>query len=110
MAEARELISTLSIDDAYRITKAFAIYFELTNLAETNHRKRRRRAARLLTGRSGSTPIDGSFRGTLTRMKSAGVSADATLASLNKIKVTPVFTAHPTEISRHTIRLKRRRI
>jgi phosphoenolpyruvate carboxylase len=107
MARARELISHLSVEDAYRVTKAFAIYFELTNLAETNHRKRRRRAARML---SGKTPVDGSFRGTLVRMKSAGVSADAMLESLRKVKVTPVFTAHPTEITRHTIRLKRRRI
>ncbi len=107
MARAREIISSLSVEDAYRITKAFAIYFELTNLAETNHRKRRRRAARMLAGK---TPVDGSFRGTLVRMRSAGVSADTMLASLRKVKVTPVFTAHPTEITRHTIRLKRRRI
>src|SRR5207302_407614 len=107
MTRAREIISHLSVEDAYRVTKAFAIYFELTNLAETNHRKRRRRAARMLAGK---TPVDGSFRGTLVRMKSAGVSADAMLASLRKVKVTPVFTAHPTEITRHTIRLKRRRI
>ena len=111
MALAREIVSGLSIEDAYRITKAFAIYFELTNLAETNHRKRRRRAARILTGKTGGrTPVDGSFRGTLVRMKSAGVSADAMLEALRKIKVTPVFTAHPTEITRHTIRLKRHRI
>jgi phosphoenolpyruvate carboxylase len=107
MNRAREIICDLSVEDAYRVTKAFAIYFELTNLAETNHRKRRRRAARML---SGKTPVGGSFRGTLSRMKSVGISADAVLASLGKIKVTPVFTAHPTEITRHTIRLKRRRI
>ena len=107
MARAREIASALSIEDAYRVTKAFAIYFELTNLAETNHRKRRRRAAHLLASR---TPVDGSFRGTLARMKSAGVSARAMLDALRKVKVTPVFTAHPTEITRHTIRLKRRRI
>jgi len=107
MSRAREIISGLSVEDAYRVTKAFAIYFELTNLAETNHRKRRRRAARML---SGKTPVDGSFRGTLLRMKSAGISADAVGESLRKVKVTPVFTAHPTEITRHTIRLKRRRI
>src|ERR1700704_3675861 len=107
MARAREIIRGLSVEDAYRVTKAFAIYFELTNLAETNHRKRRRRAARLLAGK---TPVDGSFRGTLVRMKSAGVSAENMLKSLRKVKVTPVFTAHPTEITRHTIRLKRRRI
>ncbi|MGB6387608.1 MAG: phosphoenolpyruvate carboxylase [Terriglobales bacterium] len=111
MARAHEIVSGLSVEDAYRITKAFAIYFELTNLAETNHRKRRRRAARMLNGKTGGrTPVDGSFRGTLLRMKSAGVSADAMLEALRKIKVTPVFTAHPTEITRHTIRLKRRRI
>jgi phosphoenolpyruvate carboxylase len=107
MTRAREIISALSVEDAYRVSKAFAIYFELTNLAETNHRKRRRRAAHMS---SGKTPVDGSFRGTLVRMRSAGVSADAVLESLRKVKVTPVFTAHPTEITRHTIRLKRGRI
>jgi phosphoenolpyruvate carboxylase len=107
MARAREIIRGLSIEDAYRVTKAFAIYFELTNLAETNHRKRRRRAARMLSRKA---PVDGSFRGTLVRMRAAGVSADVMLESLRKVKVTPVFTAHPTEITRHTIRLKRRRI
>ena len=107
MAEARDLISTLSVDDAYRITKAFAIYFELTNLAETNHRKRRRRAARLREGRA---PLDGSFRGTLFRVRAAGIPLHRVLEALGAIRVTPVFTAHPTEITRHTIRLKRRHI
>ena len=112
MSQAREMISSLTVEDAYRVTKAFAIYFELTNLAETNHRKRRRRAARMLSDEtlSGRTPVAGSFRGTLLRIKAAGVSADAMLEALHKIKVTPIFTAHPTEISRHTVRLKRRRI
>jgi phosphoenolpyruvate carboxylase len=107
MAQAREIISGLSVDDAYRITKAFAIYFELTNLAETNHRKRRRRAARLQDGHS---PAEGSFRGTLLRLRAVGIPLLVIAEALNKIRVTPVFTAHPTEITRHTIRLKRRRI
>src|SRR5215469_6686663 len=107
MAEARELIRSVSVDDAYRITKAFAVYFELTNLAETNHRKRRRRAARLQDGYSA---VEGSFRGTLMRLRAAGIPQAAIAEALRKIRVTPVFTAHPTEITRHTIRLKRRRI
>jgi phosphoenolpyruvate carboxylase len=107
MERAHDIVRALSVDDAYRVTKAFSIYFELTNLAETNHRKRRRRASRM-TG--GKVPLDGSFRGTLARMRAAGVSADAMLAALRQVKVTPVFTAHPTEITRHTTRLKRRRI
>jgi phosphoenolpyruvate carboxylase len=107
MAQARDVVRGLSVEDAYRVTKAFAVYFELTNLAETNHRKRRRRAARLQSGRA---PIEGSFRGTLFRLKAGGTPLHAVLDALKKVCVTPVFTAHPTEITRHTIRLKRRRI
>src|SRR5215813_13167338 len=42
---AERIVSRLNVADAHQMAKAFAIYFELTNLAETNHRKRRRRAA-----------------------------------------------------------------
>ena len=71
MGRARDIIAGLGIEDAYRVTKAFSIYFELTNLAETNQRKRRRRAAKL---HPEQPPLAGSFRGTLRRMR-AGVSA-----------------------------------
>jgi phosphoenolpyruvate carboxylase len=104
---AREIVGALSVEEGYRTCKAFAIYFELSNLAETNHRKRRRRAARLS---SATAQADGSFRGTLARMKAAGISSKTMLEALRRVRVTPVFTAHPTEIARHTIRLKRRRI
>ncbi len=43
-------------------------------------------------------------------MKKAGISADAALAALRQVMVTPVFTAHPTEVARQTVLLKRRRI
>ena len=107
MAQAREIVAGLNVEDAYRVAKAFAIYFELTNLAETNHRKRRRRAAKLHTEQP---PLPGSFRGTLLRMHSAGISAEEALAALRKVKVLPVFTAHPTEVARRTVLFKRRRI
>jgi phosphoenolpyruvate carboxylase len=107
LAEAREKVARLEVQDAYRVTKAFAIYFELTNLAETNHRKRRRRAAKL---HSEQPALAGSFRGTLLRMRAAGISADDALAALRKVRIVPVFTAHPTEVARRTVLLKRRRI
>ncbi len=107
LAQAREIIAHLNIEDAYRVTKAFAIYFELTNLAETNHRKRRRRASK---SRSDSPPLPGSFRGTLVRLKSSGLGLDALLDALRCVQVTPVFTAHPTEVTRRTVLVKRRRI
>jgi phosphoenolpyruvate carboxylase len=107
MQEARSIVAKLSIQEAYWVTKAFAIYFELANLAETNHRKRRRRAAKLYPDQP---PLPGSFRGTLARLRDSGMSADQALATLRQIKVVPVFTAHPTEAARRTVLLKRRRI
>lgn len=107
MLRAQEMISAMDLTRAYQVTKAFAIYFELTNLAETNHRKRRRRAGKIDRDYH---PLPGSFRGTLARMKDAGISVKTALAVLSGISITPVFTAHPTEVARQTILLKRRRI
>ncbi len=107
LSEAKGEVASLDVALAYRVTKAFAAYFELTNLAETNHRKRRRRAAELHTD---EPPLPGSFRGTLLRMKQAGVTLEQALAALGETEVQPVFTAHPTEITRRAVLLKRRRI
>jgi phosphoenolpyruvate carboxylase len=107
MLQAQEIVSRMDLPRAYQVTKAFATYFELTNLAETNHRRRRRRAGKLDREHP---PLPGSFRGTLLRMKDAGISADAAVAAFNRIAITPVFTAHPTEVARQTVLLKRRRI
>src|SRR5688500_13251710 len=62
MARAREIVMRLTVKQAYQMTKAFATYFELINLAETNHRKRRRRAHEL---QPHHRPEPGTFRGTL---------------------------------------------
>lgn len=107
MRKVQEIVSRMDLARAYQVTKAFAIYFELTNLAETNHRKRRRRARLLDRDRA---PLPGSFRGTLLRLKEQGVAAETALQALEQIVVTPVFTAHPTEAARQTVLLKRRRI
>jgi phosphoenolpyruvate carboxylase len=103
----KQMVSDMTVRQAYLMTRAFAFYFELTNLAETNHRKRRRRAAQLLPARPYAP---GSFRGTLLRMKNSGVSLEEALKWLSRVKVIPVFTAHPTEVARRTIIFKRRRI
>ena len=107
MLKAQEIVSRMDLSHAYQVTKAFATYFELTNLAETNHRQRRRRAGKLDREHP---PLPGSFRGTLMRMKEAGIPSADAVAALNQIAITPVFTAHPTEVARQTVLLKRRRI
>jgi phosphoenolpyruvate carboxylase len=107
MRRAREIVSRLTITQAYQMTKAFATYFELTNLAETNHRKRRRRTHELPPDRQ---PEPGTLRGTLIRARNAGITAEEALAWLGRIRVIPVFTAHPTEVGRRTVLFKRARI
>jgi phosphoenolpyruvate carboxylase len=107
MRRAAESIESLSVDMLYRLSRAFAFYFELTNLAETNHRKRRRTAAQI----SGTASAQrGSLRGTLRAMRAAGIPAEEAVAHLAKIAITPVFTAHPTEVARRAILFKRRRM
>ena len=107
LAVARDVISHLDVDQAYRVAKAFAIYFELTNLAETNHRKRRRRAGSL---NSGQPPLPGSLWGTLLRVHARGTSLEEVSSMLQNVRAVPVFTAHPTEIARRSVLHKRRRI
>jgi phosphoenolpyruvate carboxylase len=104
---AETIVSRLDVAEAHQMTKAFAIYFELTNLAETNHRKRRRRAAQTSPE---SLAQPGSFLGTLRRMRDAGISKQQALEWLAKIDVILVFTAHPTEVARRTVLFKRQRI
>jgi phosphoenolpyruvate carboxylase len=104
---AQEIVGRLNINQAHQMTKAFAIYFELTNLAETNHRKRRRRAAQ-----SSAEVIaqPGSFLGTLRRLREAGIDEQQAREWLSKIEIMLVFTAHPTEVARRTVLFKRQSI
>ena len=106
-ASALELVHSLPVERAILLTRAFAFYFELINLAETNHRKRRRIALRL-SGRAGRQR--GSLAGTLSEMRRVGITADEALEWLKRVLIVPVFTAHPTEVARRSVMFKRRRI
>src|SRR3569832_890671 len=107
LARAEGIVSRMNVAEAHQMAKAFAIYFELTNLAETNHRKRRRRAAQTSPELLAQP---GSFLGTLRRMRDAGITQEQALEWLAKIEVILVFTAHPTEVARRTVLFKRQRI
>jgi phosphoenolpyruvate carboxylase len=106
-ASSLELVHSLPVERAILLTRAFAFYFELINLAETNHRKRRRIALRL-SGRASRQR--GSLAGTLAEMRRVGIGADEALEWLRRVLIVPVFTAHPTEIARRSVMFKRRRI
>ncbi len=106
-ATALELVHSLPVDRSILLTRAFAFYFELINLAETNHRKRRRLALQL-SGQAGRQR--GSLAGTLREMRRVGISAEEAMDWLRRVLIVPVFTAHPTEVARRSVMFKRRRI
>ncbi|MGB9076950.1 MAG: phosphoenolpyruvate carboxylase [Terracidiphilus sp.] len=106
-AKALELVHSLPVERAILLTRAFAFYFELINLAETNHRKRRRIALQL-SGEAGRPR--GSLAGTLCEMRRVGITAPEAMDWLKRVLIVPVFTAHPTEAARRSVMVKRRRI
>ena len=120
-------VNALPVEQAYQLSRAFAFYFELINLAETNHRKRRRLSAQIREEKTtqgsslegdfargsslgSSGALRGTLRGTLAAMRKAGISAEEAMDWLRKIYIVPVFTAHPTEVARRSVLTKRRRI
>src|SRR5271156_1807145 len=111
LQQALGRVRTLDLPAAYQLARAFGFYFELINLAETNHRKRRRLSHQLSEdGSSSGTVQRGDLRGTLRRLREAGVTASEAHALLRRICVSPVFTAPPTEVARRSVMFKRRRI
>jgi phosphoenolpyruvate carboxylase len=112
LEQALARVHTYSNDlhTAYQLARAFSFYFELINLAETNHRKRRRLALQLNQSTATSSAQRGDLRGTLRRLREAGISAAEARKLLGRICVSPVFTAHPTEVARRSVMFKRRRI
>ncbi|HZY62482.1 MAG TPA: phosphoenolpyruvate carboxylase [Edaphobacter sp.] len=107
LQQALGRVDQLDLRSAYQLARAFGFYFELINLAETNHRKRRRLAIQL---DQNAAPQRGDLRGTLRRLREAGYDAAQARDLLSQICVTPVFTAHPTEVARRSVMFKRRRI
>jgi phosphoenolpyruvate carboxylase len=87
-----------STDRLLQLVRAFSVYFHLINLAEEHHRVRTLRE-REQTG----APLRESIAAALAALRGAGVGADAVQASLQRLEVHPVFTAHPSEARRRTL-------
>ncbi len=91
------------VPQAANIVKAFATYFQLINLAEEHQR------VQVLRNRENEafladSPMDESLKAAVTTLKQEGLTAGEIQATLNRLVVTPVFTAHPTESRRRVIR------
>ena len=103
----RRRVERMSAEELGRIVRAFSVYFQLVNIAERYHRIRRRRQ---YESSPEAPPQRASLRSALTRLKKEGFSDDDLGRVLDRLNLSLVLTAHPTETQRRSIRRKHLRI
>jgi phosphoenolpyruvate carboxylase len=98
-AELDALLNDLPLVPTLDVVRAFSYFSHLANIAEDVHQNRRRRAHAL----AGSPPQAGSLAHAFARLQAAGVTAAEIERLLADALVSPVLTAHPTEVQRKSI-------
>ncbi|WP_025918291.1 phosphoenolpyruvate carboxylase [Herminiimonas sp. CN] len=98
-AELDKLLKKLTRDQTITVVRAFSYFSHLANIAEDQHHNRRRRAHLL----AGSAPQQGSVAFALSKLDDAGVSGDTIRSFFKQALISPVLTAHPTEVQRKSI-------
>ena len=94
----KKLLKGLSGEQTVSVIRAFTYFSHLANLAEDRHHIRRR----AVHERAGDTQ-EGSLDVALARLRWAGISPKTISQTLAKSFVSPVLTAHPTEVQRKSI-------
>jgi len=84
----------------HQVIRAFAIYFQLVNIAEQNHRIRRKRDYERSAG-EGVQP--GSIESVVQALKEKNLPVDEVRQMLDGISLELVMTAHPTEATRRDV-------
>ncbi len=92
------LLNNLSIEQTVSVIRAFSYFSHLANIAEDRHHVRRR----LHHERMGHQQ-EGSLTLCLERLQRADIGADAIAHALHSAHISPVLTAHPTEVQRKSI-------
>ena len=94
----KKLLKSLSGEQAVSVIRAFTYFSHLANLAEDRHHIRRR----AVHERAGHTQ-EGSIEVALQRLRWAGITPKTIALTLAHSHVSPVLTAHPTEVQRQSI-------
>ncbi|HKE90669.1 MAG TPA: phosphoenolpyruvate carboxylase [Gemmatimonadales bacterium] len=105
--ELERVLRELPLDQALTVARAFAHFLNLANIAEQHHRLRRRREHQLAPG---SAPQQASFEDSFARLLASGVTQEALHDQVRSLRIELVLTAHPTEVTRRTMRQKARTI
>jgi phosphoenolpyruvate carboxylase len=102
LSARRELETTLkglSGEECLHVVRAFSFFSLLANIAEDQHHIRRSRAH----AAGGSTPRKGSLAHAIASVEAAGHTRNELLGFFAQARVSPVLTAHPTEVQRRSI-------
>lgn len=99
-ADFKRIISTLDADNRHQVIRAFAIYFQLVNIAEQNHRIRRKRDYERSAGESVQP---GSIESAIQDLKERSFTYEEVQGILESLSLELVMTAHPTEAMRRAI-------
>ena len=94
----KKLLKGLTGDQTVSVIRAFTYFSHLANLAEDRHHIRRR----AVHERAGDTQ-EGSIDVALARLRWAGIAPKTIANTLTRSFVSPVLTAHPTEVQRKSI-------
>jgi phosphoenolpyruvate carboxylase len=92
--ELETILDSMSTSDTVRIVRAFSYFSHLANIAEDQNNIRQMR------GRGAGRPQASTLAQTLSHAKTAGLSADDLRRFFATAQVSPVLTAHPTEVRR----------
>src|SRR5204863_4845132 len=92
------LLMSLSGDQTVSVIRAFSYFSHLANIAEDRHHVRRRDHHE----RQGHLQ-EGSLAMSLERLAEAGIRAGDIAKTLAHAYISPVLTAHPTEVQRKSI-------
>ncbi|GFN33187.1 phosphoenolpyruvate carboxylase [Paenibacillus xylaniclasticus] len=98
--EFKSTIAGLSPDIRHQVIRAFALYFQLVNIAEQNHRIRRKRDYERSAGESVQP---GSIESAVQVLKERNIAVEDVKEMLNGISLELVMTAHPTEATRRAV-------
>jgi phosphoenolpyruvate carboxylase len=94
--ELELILDSMSTSQTVRIVRAFSYFSHLANIAEDQNNIRQMRAR----SAAGGTPRPGTLALTLSHARAAGISAADLRKFFATALVSPVLTAHPTEVRR----------